>query len=94
MWPTEKLMDALGLEIPIIQAPMAGANGSAMAAAVCEAGGLDSLPCAMLGGDKIRLEIGVIRQRTTAPLNVNFLCHTSPEPDFQRYEVWKARLRT
>ena len=34
-----KLMDALGLELPIIQAPMAGANGSAMAPAVCEASG-------------------------------------------------------
>ena len=94
MWPTEKLMDALGLELPIIQAPMAGANGSAMAAAVCEAGGLGSLPCAMLDGDKTRSEIGVIRQRTTAPLNVNFFCHTSPEPDFQRQEAWKARLRS
>ena len=48
----------------------------------------------MLDGDKIRAEIGVIRQQTSAPLNVNFFCHTPPEPDSQRQEAWKARLRT
>ncbi|MEC7535821.1 MAG: hypothetical protein VYB59_00770 [Pseudomonadota bacterium] len=42
MWSTEKLMDALGLELHIIQSPMAGASGSAMAAAVCEASGRGS----------------------------------------------------
>ena len=48
MWPDRRLLDLLGIELPIIQAPMAGANGSAMAIAVSEAGGLGSLPCAML----------------------------------------------
>lgn len=67
MWSTKKLMDALGLELSINQAPMAGAND------------LGLLPCAMLDRDKIRLEIGVIRQRTTAPLNVNFFCYTPRE---------------
>ena len=44
MWPNQGLIDLLGIELPIIQAPMAGANGSAMAIAASEAGGLGSLP--------------------------------------------------
>ena len=46
------LRQALGVEHPAIQAPMAGVQGSALAIAVCQAGGLGSLPCAML--DAIR----------------------------------------
>ena len=71
---------------------MAGANGSAMAIAVIEAGGLGSLPCAMLDAAKARAEIGIIRQHTTKPLNVNFLCHTPPKPDPDRDAAWKERL--
>ena len=48
MWPDRRLRDLVGIEIPVIQAPMVGANGSAMAIAVSEAGGLGSLPCGML----------------------------------------------
>jgi nitronate monooxygenase len=92
MWPNRRLLDLLGIELPIVQAPMAGANGSAMAIAVCEAGGLGSLPCAMLDVAKIRAEIGVIRQRTSRPINVNFFCHTPPQPDAKRDAAWKARL--
>ena len=44
------LAQALGVELPIIQAPMAGVQGSALAIAVCQAGGLGSLPAAMLDG--------------------------------------------
>ena len=66
------LLDLLGVELPIIQAPMAGASGSAMAIAVCQAGALGSLPCAMLNPEQARAEIAVIRQRTARPLNVNF----------------------
>ena len=71
---------------------MAGANGSAMASAMSAAGALGSLPCAMLDAAKARAEIGVIRQRTTKPLNVNFFCHTPPEPDPDREAAWKERL--
>ena len=45
------LQDLLGIELPIIQAPMAGVQGSALAVAVSNAGGLGSLPCAMLSLD-------------------------------------------
>jgi len=73
-----RLLDSLGIDLPIIQAPMAGANGSAMAVAVSEAGGLGSLPCAMLSGDKVRAEIGIIRQQTAKPFNV--ISSATPRP--------------
>ena len=93
MWPDNRLRDLLGLDVPIVQAPMAGANGSAMAAAVSATGGLGSLPCAALDGDKIRAEIGVIRQQTGKPINVNFFTHTPPDPDLAADAVWRDRLR-
>ena len=67
MWPDRRLLDLVGIELPIIQAPMAGANGSAMTIAVSAAGGLGSLPCAMLDAATVRTEIEVIRQHTTKP---------------------------
>ncbi len=94
MWPDRRLLDLIGIELPVIQAPMAGANGSAMVIAASEAGGLGSLPCAMLDAAQVRAEIVVIRQRTTRPLNINFLCHTPPKPDPDRDAAWKARLAT
>jgi nitronate monooxygenase len=92
MWPNRRLLDLLGIELPILQAPMAGANGSAMAIAVSEAGGLGSLPCAMLDAAKVRAELGIIRQRTSKPVNVNFFCHKPAAPDPGRDAAWKAHL--
>ena len=74
MWPNRTFLDLVGVELPIIQAPMAGAGGAAMAVATAKAGGLGSLPCAMLGADKVKAEVGVIRQQTARPLNLNFFC--------------------
>ncbi len=92
MWPNRRLLDLIGIDLPIIQAPMAGANGSAMAIAASEAGGLGSLPCALLDAAKVRAEIGIIRQRTTKPVNVNFFCHSPAKQDPERDAAWKARL--
>src|ERR671933_38832 len=86
------LASLLGTELPIIQAPMAGVQGSPLAVAVSEAGGLGSLPCAMLGPDAIRGELAAIRARTTRPFNVNFFCHTPPAPDQGREQAWRAAL--
>ena len=91
MWPDRRLLNLLGIELPIIQAPMAGANGSAMATAVCEAGGLGSLPCAMLDPDQVRAETETIK-RKTKPLHVNFFCHTPPRTDATRDAAWRERL--
>jgi len=86
------LQQLLGIELPLIQSPMAGVQGSAMAIAVSNAGGLGSLPCAMLGPNAMRSELAAIRAATGKPYNVNFFCHTPPEPSAQREAAWRAAL--
>jgi nitronate monooxygenase len=71
---------------------MAGAQGSALAIAVCEAGGLGSLPCALLSIEQARAEIQTIRQRTRKLFNVNFFCHQVPAADPAREARWIERL--
>lgn len=72
---------------------MAGVQGSALAIAVCKAGALGSLPCAMLGPDAIRRELTAITTATSAPYNVNFFCHRPPMPDPARESAWRAVLK-
>src|SRR6185503_12110176 len=86
------LQSILGTDLPLIQAPMAGSQGSALAVAVCQAGGLGSLPCAMLDADGMARELEAIRRQTPGPINVNFFCHTVPEPDATREEAWRQAL--
>jgi nitronate monooxygenase len=81
------------LELPIIQAPMARVQGSALAVAVCEAGGLGSLPCAMLGSEALRAELAALRAQTRRPVNVNFFCHAPPIADAAREAAWRGALR-
>ncbi|MEO8558874.1 MAG: nitronate monooxygenase family protein [Rhodospirillales bacterium] len=92
MWPDRRIMDLFGIELPILQAPMAGAQGLEMAIAVSEAGGLGALPCAMLSLEQARAELGIVRQRTQRPFNVNFFCHQPPVADPARDAAWKKRL--
>lgn len=82
----------LSLELPIIQAPMAGVQGSALAIAVSNAGGLGSLPCAMLNLEQMRQELNAIRDATDQAYNVNFFCHTPPQADANREAGWRAEL--
>jgi len=91
-WPDQRIQELLGIQLPIIQAPMAGANLSTMAIAVSQAGGLGSLPCAMLSADQMRAEIEAIRGQTPHPLNVNFFCHQPPAADAERDLTWKKLL--
>ncbi|QYX48328.1 nitronate monooxygenase [Pseudomonas tussilaginis] len=92
-WPDTRLLDLLGIELPIIQAPMAGSTGSAMAIAVSNAGGLGSLPCATLSLEQIRTELQAFSQASSGPLNVNFFCHQPPQPDPARDAAWKQALK-
>ena len=71
---------------------MAGVQGSALAVAVCEAGGLGALPCAMLAPEAIRTEVAAIRAGTDRPFNLNFFCHQPPTPDEAREAAWRATL--
>jgi nitronate monooxygenase len=91
-WPSSRLQDLFGIDVPLVQAPMAGANGSAMAIAVSEAGGLGSLPAAMLSPEQLAAEITATRAATSRPFNVNFFCHWQLDPDPARDEAWRARL--
>jgi nitronate monooxygenase len=89
----DQIRSVLGTALPIIQAPMAGVQESALAIAVSNAGGLGSLPCAMLSLDAMRAELAAIASGTSQPYNVNFFCHEPPEADPEREAAWRNRLR-
>ncbi len=93
MWPDTSFLEMLGVKMPILQAPMAGSSGPELAIAVVQAGGLGALPCAMLSADQIRSQMGIFRQRTQGPVNLNFFCHRPPEADPAREAAWRERLR-
>jgi nitronate monooxygenase len=86
------LQALLGTELPLIQAPMAGVQGAALAVAVCNAGGLGSLPGAMLTPEALQTELKVLSQGTNRPWNLNFFCHTPPAPDAAREARWREAL--
>jgi nitronate monooxygenase len=92
-WPDTRILDLFNIEVPVLQAPMAGATGSAMAIAVAKAGGLASLPCAMLTHDQVRDEVAAFREHSGASLNLNFFCHQPPTGDAERAERWKQALK-
>ena len=86
------IRDVFDTALPIVQAPMAGVQLGALAAAVSRAGGLGSLPCAMLTPEAMRQELELIRSRTTNPYNVNFFCHAPPPADEARERAWREKL--
>jgi len=88
----KRLPEPLQTEHPLIQAPMAGVQGSALAMAVSDAGALGSLPCAMLATDALTRELQALRAGTSRPVNLNFFCHTPPEPDAAREAAWRRAL--
>ena len=88
----ELLTSLLGIELPIVQAPMAGVQDRALAIAVSNAGGLGSLPCALLTIDGMRRELAAIKAHTTRPYNVNFFCHPMPAPVPDRERAWRDAL--
>ena len=94
MWPDRRLCDLLGIEHPIIQAPVAGSATPELAAAVCEAGGLGSLGCASMTLDQVRGVNRHMRVATNRPFNLNFFVHPAPEPNAERFTAARERLRT
>lgn len=86
------LKELFGIDVPVIQAPMAGSQGSALAIAVSSAGGLGSLPCAMLTPEGIRTELTAITAATSQPYNINFFCHQQPAEDAAREAAWRRAL--
>ena len=83
----------LGTELPIIQAPMAGVQASALAVAACGAGALGSLPCAMLGDATLADEVATLKAGANGqPFNLNFFCHQPPAPDAAHEAAWRDAL--
>ena len=75
MWSRNALTDRLGLDCPIILAPMAGATTPELAAAVSNAGGLGSLGLATSPTDAAEEQIAAFRALSNRSLNINFFCH-------------------
>ncbi|RYF71968.1 MAG: nitronate monooxygenase, partial [Comamonadaceae bacterium] len=90
---TDELCALLGMKLPLIQAPMAGVQGSRLALAVAETNALGSLPCAMLSADTLRTELQALRDGAGGrPWNLNFFCHVPPVPDAAREVAWREAL--
>jgi nitronate monooxygenase len=92
MWPDRRLIDLFKTEFPIVLAPMAGVMDAELVIAAAQGGALGSLPCAMLSAEKAREQINIIRQRVSAPVNMNFFCHKAVAADPVREAAWKRRL--
>jgi len=91
-WLDRRILDLFGIELPILQAPMAGVTTPEMVIAVSEAGGLGALPCAQYDLAGARAALETVRAGTKRSINVNFFCHTMPEPDAEQEKRWRARL--
>jgi nitronate monooxygenase len=92
MWPDRRLIDLFKTEFPIVLAPMAGVVDADLVIAAAQGGALGSLPCGMISPEKAREQVNIIRQRVSAPLNVNFFCHKAVDADAGREVTWRQRL--
>jgi nitronate monooxygenase len=77
---------------PLLQAPMAGVSDVRLAIAVARAGGLGSLPCAMLNLAQVRESVATFRAAASGPLNLNFFCHAPPSPNPGVEAAWQRTL--
>lgn len=92
MWNNRRLLDLIGTEHPLVLAPMAGPGTVALAIAVSQAGGLGSLPCAMMSAEQTHADLAAIKKATDKPFNANFFCHTPVAPDPAANARWQQRL--
>lgn len=91
-WPDTRIIDLLGIELPMIQAPMAVGTTTAMVIEASKAGALGSLPAAALSLAQLREALVTVREASPRPINVNFFCHQPPAPDAARDRHWKDLL--
>ena len=87
------LLETLVLDLPIIQAPMAGVSSPAMAAAVSDAGALGSISVGATDAEGAHGMIAEVRARSARPFNVNVFCHQPPQPNAALEAAWLAHLR-
>jgi nitronate monooxygenase len=81
MFPATPVTKLLGIEYPILLAPMAGASTPELTAAVSNAGGLGAFAAAMLSPEAIHAGIARVRQLTNKPFSVNLFILGKPQPD-------------
>jgi nitronate monooxygenase len=93
MGPDRRLLDLFGIELPIVQAPMAGSSDSVLAIAVAQAGGLGSLPTGLLNPEQARAQVATFRAATDKPINLNFFAHEPPMLDNARQHAWREVLK-
>src|SRR4051812_32465488 len=91
-WPDRRLLELLKIEIPIVQAPMAGSDSIAFARSVSSTGALGSLACGLLSPDAVREAVRALRHEMARPFNLNFFCHVLEDPDSAAMENWKRFL--
>ncbi|KAG7379491.1 hypothetical protein PHYBOEH_011927 [Phytophthora boehmeriae] len=94
-WRDVRIIKRLGLRVPLLQAPMAGAQASDLAIAVARGGGLGAIPCALLSPDAVRQHVEQFRAATkdlSAPINLNFFCHTMPADNPVADKQWQDIL--
>ena len=70
------ICDLLGIELPIIQAPIASATCPELAAAVSNSGGLGMLSVTWRQPDEIRAVIRETRSLTEKPFGINLVLKT------------------
>lgn len=86
-------MRLLGIDWPIVQAPMAGTSTPEMAAAVSNAGGLGSIGVGAMSAKAAQEAIGAFRSRSGRSLNINVFCHRPARRDAARESAWLETLR-
>lgn len=89
--PSE-LTALLGIENPIVQAPMAGVSTPRLAAEVSNAGGLGSIGIGASTPLQARTMIMETRSLTAKPFNVNVFCHAPALRDSAREHAWLNHL--
>ncbi len=87
------LMKRIGVDLPIVQAPMAGTSTPALAAAVCNAGGLGSIGVGAVDAAGAREMIESLKRLTGRPFNVNVFAHRPAKADRERERDWLNALK-
>lgn len=87
------LLETLGIDLPIIQAPMAGVSSPTMAAAVSNAGALGSIAVGATDTDGARKMMTAVRAHSARSFNVNVFCHRPARANAQVEAAWLEHLR-
>jgi nitronate monooxygenase len=87
-----RLLQRIGVELPIIQAPMAGTSTPELAAAASNAGALGSIGVGAVNAAGARKMIDELRRLTDRPFNVNVFAHHPAKSDRTRETAWLRAL--